>query len=177
MENSPVSNQDEQNAVPVPDQALPSAPEPFVPFASAEASGQVKSSEYKDEGWSWGGFAFNWIFLVAVRKYTYLFFLLLMPIPLINIIALLGMMIFAGTQGRELARESRTFANHEQYLGFMKGVDHAGKVIALFYLIAIGIGIIIAGIFLVALQDFGDYTYENDMRQVEMKYPAEINNI
>lgn len=62
-------------------------------------------------------------------------------------------MIFMGIKGRELARESRTFSNHEQYLGFMKAVDHVGKVIALFYLVALIIGAIISGAILTSFDD------------------------
>lgn len=120
----------------VPSPTDSSVPRPsFEAFVPKSDQQNISSGEYKDEGWSWGGFALNWIFLLAVRKYTYLFFLILMFIPIVNFIVFIGMMIFMGLQGREIARVSRTFANHEQYLGFMKGVDHAGKIVAYFYLL------------------------------------------
>lgn len=74
MENSPVPSKDEQNTVPVPKPPTANTPEPFVPYVPTVAGEQATSGEYKDEGWSWGGCMLNWIFLVAVRKYVYLFF-------------------------------------------------------------------------------------------------------
>lgn len=128
--------------------------QPFVP----EAEVPTKLDEYKDEGWSWGGFSLNWIFLLAVRKYMYLLVLLLMLVPILNILIMIGFMIFLGIKGRELARESRTFSNHEQYLGFMKGADHAGKVFAIFYILAmVPFFVIIGGIIFSSNNEFDDY--------------------
>ena len=122
------------DSTPVP-QPTPEAPPQYVPAAAAPSSG------YNDSGWSWGGFAFNWVFAIALRKYVYLFGLVLLFIPLVNFVAMLGFAIYFGMKGRELAASSTTFSSDEQRLGFMKGIDHAGKVVVLFYVILAVIGI------------------------------------
>lgn len=119
--------------------------EPFVPQGSASAV-PVPQGEggYVDEGWSWGSFALNYMFLIAIRKYEYLYVLILFLIPIVNIFAGFGMIIYLGMNGRELARNSRTFSNHEQYLGFMKGIDHAGKIISYVMLPVFALGVIVS---------------------------------
>jgi hypothetical protein len=54
---------------------------------------------------------------------------LLMLVPFVNMVAWLGIMVFLGLKGRELAATSQTFTSRDQYVGFMKAIDHAGKVI------------------------------------------------
>jgi uncharacterized membrane protein YdbT with pleckstrin-like domain len=73
------------------------------------------------------------MFIIAIREYAYLFLLLLMLIPFLNFLVFIGFAIYLGINGREMARKSKTFANNEQYLGFMKGLDHAGKIVFYFY--------------------------------------------
>jgi hypothetical protein len=199
MENYATPNQDEQNAVPVSDQVLPNTPESFTPFAPAEAGGQ-KPSGYKDEGWSWGGFAFNVLFLIAIRKYKFLLIFILIivlgniflafsiepllsnpglffVIPLIPFFLVLVMVFFLGIKGRKFARESRTFSNYEQYLGFMKGVDHAGKVFILVYTGLFVVGIL-ASILLVSLGSARDRArdaeFKTQQQTAEMQYQVEM---
>ncbi len=133
--------------------------EPFVPKGADAESGAPTSTEtftptqeikteitYKDEGWSWGGFAFNLMFAVGIRRYVHLWLLLLFLIPIVNIFVGLGIMIYFGVKGREMARTSKTFSNKEQYLGFMKAIDNAGKILSYFY-----IAVVVAIIALIAV--------------------------
>lgn len=46
----------------------------------------------------------------------------------IAILFFIALPIYFGIKGRMLAAESRTFSNKDQYVGFMKVMDHAGKV-------------------------------------------------
>lgn len=150
-------------------------PVPFTPEGSATDNTQsqpVTEVAYNDAGWSWGAFALNFMFIIAIRRYMYLFFLLLMFVPFVNFIAMIGMMIYFGSTGRELARTSTTFSNKEQYLGFMKGIDHAGKIIAYFYIIIFAIGIA-AAIVLMSLSGARDRAqdayYESQMQNYELE--------
>lgn len=125
---------------------LSSASEHTPPF-SGEGK-EVSLGGYKDEGWSWGGFGLNLVFLFALRKYKFLAILILALLFSGNFLFFMiqssyGMLIalspivlvqfFLGVIGRKFARESNIFSNHEQYLGFMKGVDHAGKAYVLMF--------------------------------------------
>lgn len=69
------------------------------------------------------------IFAIGLRKYWYLLLILVGMIPLVGGLASIGAMIFFGIKGREMAAASSVFTNRDQYIGFMKGIDHAGKVI------------------------------------------------
>lgn len=124
--------------------ATQAQPTPFTPLGARESTGSTESvkDSYIDEGWSWGAFMLNWKFAIALREYKYLYLLILLFIPLVNFAVIIGMMIYFGINGREIAQKSKTFANHDQYLGFMKGMDHLGKVLA-YIMIVVGVGILI----------------------------------
>jgi hypothetical protein len=132
--------------------AAPSVPVPPAPLASPE------DEKYARPGWSWGGFMFNFIFIIAIRRYWYLLLVLLALIPpllvglssfsvpyhmiwiillapVLSFLIILGVMVFFGIKGRVLAAKSSTFANRDQYIGFMKGIDHAGKVLFFTYVV------------------------------------------
>lgn len=79
--------------------------------------------------WSWGAFMFDPAFLIAIQKYAYLLVYLLMLIPILNFIVWIGFKIYLGLKGREMARDSATFASAEEREGFFKGFDWAGKVL------------------------------------------------
>ncbi len=102
--------------------------EAFVPLDEEKATASTPTGEYKDEGWSWGAMMFNMAFAIAVREYMYLFVYLLFLVPIVNFIAMPAVMIFFGLKGREIAQKSKVFANKDQYLGFMKAMDHAGLI-------------------------------------------------
>ena len=95
-------------------------------------------------GWSWGGFMFSPPVIFASRRYIWLLLYLLMIIPFINIIGWLIPMIVLGIKGRDLIMTSHTFANQDEARGFMKGIDHAGKIMFWITLILLGLGLIFA---------------------------------
>ncbi len=103
------------------------APQP----SSYSISGQ------KDDigGWSWGAFMFDFIFIIATKKYIYLLLFLLYFIPFVNFLAMIGIKIFLGTQGRRIAAESPMFSNKDELRGFMKAIDHAGYIISIFAIV------------------------------------------
>lgn len=80
------------------------------------------------QGWSWGGLLFNWSFLIAVKRYKMLWWFILAFVPFVNIIFWIVMAIYMGMNGHKVAAEGTQFANQSEYDGFIKGVDHAGKV-------------------------------------------------
>lgn len=143
--------------------------EQFIPAQDVPAS-----IDYKDEGWSWGGFIFNIVFAIATRNYKYLLIMILFFIPVVNIFAIIGAMIYFGVKGREIARNSKTFANKDEYLGFMKGVDHAGKVMFFVYIAMIGAGMLMAITFasLLSARNMAHesqmLTHERDMQMEDM---------
>jgi hypothetical protein len=146
-----------------PEGVAPEATPPAPPVAPFIAQGASEDEKYAAPGWSWGACMFGPMFLIAVRKYAYLWLYLVPVIFLFGTIALWGLLalgqamsggssgmgmmgimtpiligigmlsffalpIFFGIKGRMLAAESRTFTNRDQYIGFMKVMDHAGKV-------------------------------------------------
>lgn len=100
----------------------------FTPAGGGQSFMSEGASAAAASGWSWGAFMGGPFFLIAVRKYMYLLLYLLNLIPLVNFIAWIGIMVFLGLKGRELAAQSTTFSSKEELTGFMKGFDHAGKI-------------------------------------------------
>jgi hypothetical protein len=149
-------------------------PVPFVPLGTAEP--QPPLVGYVDAGWSWGAFLTGPIFLVAVRRYVYLLWYLLMFIPFVNIIVWLGVSIYLGIKGREMATHSRTFANREQYLGFMKAIDHAGKILAVVYLVLIAVAVvgIFAAVLLASLSGARDLAREHASEQTQQQTQVDL---
>ncbi len=102
------------------------APAPFTPGPDVSGQGGAGTST-----WSWGGFFFGPAFLIAIRKYMYLWVYVLMFIPLLNIFALLGMAVFLGIKGHELVAQSPAFLNSDERNGFTRAMDHAGFIMFL----------------------------------------------
>jgi len=103
-------------------------------------------------GWSWGGFMFGPAYLIAVKKYTYLLWYLLMLVPLVNLIAMIGLPIFLGLKGHALAAESTMFKNEDERNGFLRAINHAGFItfliaIAAFILSFLFMGLIFGSLF------------------------------
>lgn len=84
----------------------------------------------------------NWVLILAARRYMYLFLLLLTLIPVVNFIFWIAFAIYMGIKGRNLIMSSQGFASPEEAKGFMKGVDHAGKILFFVMLALIIIGLI-----------------------------------
>lgn len=98
-------------------------------------------------------------FLIAARKYAYLWFYLLFLIPIVNLFAILAIKIYLGIKGREIARTSKTFASEEEFLGFMKGFDWAGKVLFFVGLTVFVLGLIATFAFGAAVADFAPFEF------------------
>ena len=117
---------------------------PPTPVAPVDAS-----PDNFDKKWSWGGLMFEQILIIASKRYWYLLLYLLMFIPLVNIIAIAAIKLYFGYKGRSFVKASNAFSNEDEYRGFMKGVDHAGKIvfyIALVILVIALVGVAIAGV-------------------------------
>jgi glycopeptide antibiotics resistance protein len=120
------------------DTSVPSEPTP------TEVPAEPTPDGYEKPGWSWGGFMEAPILLIASRRYVYLLLYVLLFVPFVNVFAWLGISVFFGLKGREIAAESKTFTSREQYVGFMKGIDHAGKMLFYATLIVAVIAIVLA---------------------------------
>ena len=111
-------------------------PETFTPL------GQTADSRLGR--WSWGACMFDPGFIIAIKNYKFLFVYILYFIPLINIFAVIGIKIYLGLNGRSMAENSPQFENKDELNGFMKGIDHAGKIMFFVALIFIAGGILLA---------------------------------
>lgn len=107
-----------------------------------DAAATTQPAPAASGGWSWGAFIMDVPFLIAIKKYTYLWFYLLLLIPIVNLFAILGIKIYLGMKGREMAMTSKTFASKDEYNGFMKGFDWAGKVLFFVSLAIFALGLI-----------------------------------
>lgn len=89
---------------------------------------QTNNGIVPKQGWSWGAFALNAYFLIAVKRYKFLWWFLLAVIPFVNIVFWIVFLIYLGIKGHEIGAGGTQFANQSEYDGYMKGTDHAGKV-------------------------------------------------
>jgi hypothetical protein len=105
---------------------------------------QTNSAIVPKQGWSWGGFMFNGAFLIGVKRYKLLWWFILALVPLVNIVFWIVMIIYLGVNGHGIAAKGSQFANQSEYDGYIKGQDHAGKVVFFVFLVAAVIGIIAA---------------------------------
>jgi len=108
--------------------------------------------------WSWGAFILDPFFILAVRKYIYLLLYLLYIVPILNILAMIGIKIFLGMKGTDMVRESETFENDDERRGFLKAINHAGFILFIITLIFFAIGF--ALISLLGYTFFSAYFYQ-----------------
>lgn len=145
----------------VPQVAPQSVPQPVPPASTPvpqPLTGAVSDdAKYSQPGWSWGAFMLGPYFLIGVRSYAYLWAYLLVLVPFVGPLLLLGFGIYLGMKGREMAAVSTTFHNKEQYIGFMRGVDHAGKIMFFVALVMVGLGLAFMLLFFGALFSGGDF--------------------
>ncbi len=116
----------------------------------------VTSAVAPDKGWSWGAFMFGIPFLIAIKKYKMLWWFLLSLVPIVNVIFYIVFAIYLGLHGHELAAKSAHFGNEHEYNGFMKGIDHAGRI--LFFIVLIGI-VVIGVLSLIGLGGFFTWSF------------------
>ncbi len=90
--------------------------------------------------WSWGAFMFGIPFLIAIKKYKMLWWFLFSLIPIVNIVFYVVFAIYLGLHGHELASKSPHFENKHEYNGFMKAIDHSGKII--FFVALVGLAVL-----------------------------------
>ena len=117
------------------------------------------------QGWSWGAFLFNASFLIGVKRYKMLWWYLLALIPFVNFIFLLAYSIYLGVKGHEIGANGAQFANQSEYDGFMKGVDHAGKIM---FFVSLAIGVVV-GIIFIALIASGVSFMHGNMQGMQMQ--------
>ncbi len=112
------------------------------------------------EGWSWGAFIHTAGFLIGVKRYKLLWWYLLALIPIVNVIFFVVIMIYLGVKGHVIAAEGTQFANQSEYDGYVKGLDHAGKVLffAALIIFVVMIVFMIAGFSLVGFYGSGFHT-------------------
>ncbi len=94
--------------------------------------------------WSWGGFMFDPVIILGTRNYMMLFFYLLAFVPFVNLIFWLVWKIYMGLNAHRIVNESSAFANQDERNGFMRGLDHAGWIMFIVSLVAIGIAFAVA---------------------------------
>lgn len=133
--------------VPKPGDTPPQAFTPYgqgsAPATSAHPETLISTNvaqgdeQYSAPGWSWGAFMGGPLFILGIRRYEYAWAYLVGFIPFIGPFAILAFMVFLGVKGREMAMTSQTFSNRDQYVGFMKVIDHGGKLVFLFTLAAV----------------------------------------
>lgn len=68
------------------------------------------------------------MFLLGIHRYTYVLAYLVGLVPLVGPLAIFTFTVFLGVKGREMAMASPVFTNRDQYVGFMKAIDHGGKI-------------------------------------------------
>lgn len=73
------------------------------------------------------------------------FFFVVLPLVFLGaMLFLLGIKLYLGFKGRELASTSKTFSNKEQYIGFMKAFDH-GALVAFIVVILLNVLMLLLG--------------------------------
>lgn len=94
----------------------------------------------------------NFSFLIGAKRYVYLWWFLLAFIPVLNIIFWIAMFIYLGVNGHAIAASGTQFANQSEYDGYIKGTDHAGKIV---FFIVIAILVIVLIAFIAGFSLFG----------------------
>lgn len=112
---------------------------------AVEQAKQTLNKLERISGWSWGGFMFGPAYMIATKKYMYLLLYLLMIIPIINILAQIGIAIFMGLKGHQFVAESNMFNNDDERNGFNRAIDHAGFITFLIVLALIIFGFLFFG--------------------------------
>ena len=119
--------------------------DPIQNNAPQQSSYSAPKQKNDISGWSWGAFMFDFIFIIATKRYIYLLLFLLYLIPLVNFFAMIGIKIYLGTQGRRIAAESTMFSNKDEIRGFMKAIDHAGYITFIFTVVVFILAFVLMG--------------------------------
>lgn len=116
-----------------------------------------------ESSWSWGAFMFDAAFLIAVKKYKWLFWYLLYLVPFVNFAFMIGFKIYLGVKGRAIAATSTYFQDERELHGFMKGIDHAGKVLFFVMLAVLVVWLVLVALFgaaSIAIPGLGGFNFE-----------------
>lgn len=114
--------------------------------APESPSKEMKVTLSMPSDWSWGGLMFAPAYLIAVKKYKYLLLYLLGLIPVINVIAMIGIPIFVGMKGHGFVAESDMFKNDDERAGFNRAMDHAGWIMFLVAIATFILAFLFAGL-------------------------------
>ena len=130
---------------------------------------QTSNGIVPKQGWSWGGAMLNFTFLIGAGRYKYLWWFLLTLIPFVNIVFWIAMFIYLGMNGHSIAAGGTQFVNQSEYDGYVKGTDHAGKILFFIVIILLVIGIVaflagfsllgLAGMHANTMPSTGSYSY------------------
>jgi hypothetical protein len=64
-------------------------------------------------------------------------------VPVVNFFFWIIFMIYLGMNGHKLAAQSRHFENQYEYHGFMKALDHSGKIMFFVAIALIALGFVL----------------------------------
>lgn len=134
-----------------PLQAMPVAVARAHQQESQETSEPPEAEDVYDEphsevtGWSWGAFMFDIAFVLALKQYKFAWLFLLYLIPWVNVLAIIAIRIYLGFHGRRMTYESDAFDTPAERDGFVKGLDHAGKILLYVSLVLLVITIFVGG--------------------------------
>lgn len=112
--------------------------EPKPASKPAVSTGNAQERSELVGGWSWGG-SFLTMLTLAVGRQWGLFILLIISffIPLINILAYFGWLIYGGLNGNTIIYESSRFSTDEERKGAIIAMNAAGFVMFIFFLITV----------------------------------------
>jgi hypothetical protein len=105
---------------------------------------------------------FDAAFLIAIKKYQWLFWYLLYLVPFVNFVFMIVFKIYLGVKGRTIAATSTYFQDERELRGFMKGIDHAGKVLFFIMLAVLVIWLVLVALFgaaSIALPGLGNFNF------------------
>ena len=124
--------------------------------------------------WSWGAFVFQLPFLLAVKRYAMMWWYLLLLVPVVNILFLILFAVYLGENGRLLAATGGAFANQDEYEGYFKGIDRAGKMIffACVLIAAIALILLVFGHFVRIIYRAREGVPDREILSEEKKQPS-----
>jgi hypothetical protein len=147
---------DENNNTPPQNNDIPQAPQGDL--SVDQITEKTKNTLGKLEnisGWSWGGFMFAPVYMVATKNYLYLLLYLLMIIPIINIFVQLGISIYMGLKAHNMVAGSVMFRSDDERNGFNRAMDHAGFIFFCLFVVLFVLGFLFMGALFSAIMGMG----------------------
>ena len=137
-----------------------------MPSAAPAGNGIVPQA-----GWSWGGFMANAVLLIGAKCYKYLWWYLFAIIPFVNIVFFIVFYVYTGVKGHEIAARGTQFANQSEYDGFIRGIDHAGKVLFWVFIIFMALWIVFFALG-VSFLGFFSHSYVHPGTAATFQFPS-----